>query len=122
MTINDAITQVNTLKPHQIPDEIMVRWLSVLEGKIIDEIILTHELSERVEFNGYTINDMDTELMVPDTYADVYIYYLEAMIDQTNNEGARYASSMNMFNNAWQDYANYYNRNNRPIGRPLKFF
>lgn len=122
MTINDAITQVNTLKPHQIPDEIMVRWLSVLEGKIIDEIILTHELSERVEFNGYTINDMNTELMVPDTYADVYIYYLEAMIDQTNNEGARYASSMNMFNNAWQDYANYYNRNNRPIGRPLKFF
>lgn len=122
MTINDVITQVQTLKPHQIPDEILVRWLSVLEGKIIDEIILTHELSERVEFNGYTINDMDTELMVPDTYADVYIYYLEAMIDQTNNETARYASSMQMFNSAWQDYANYYNRNNKPIGCPLKFF
>jgi hypothetical protein len=122
MTINDVITQVQTLKPHQIPDEILVRWLSVLEGKIIDEIILTHELSERVEFNGYTINDMDTELMVPDTYADVYIYYLEAMIDQTNNETARYTSSMQMFNSAWQDYANYYNRNNKPIGCPLKFF
>jgi hypothetical protein len=122
MTINDVITQVQTLKPHQIPDEILVRWLSVLEGKIIDEIILTHELSERVEFNGYTINDMDTELMVPDTYADVYIYYLEAMIDQTNNETARYTSSMQMFNSAWQDYANHYNRNNKPIGCPLKFF
>ena len=122
MTINEAIAQVQELKPNQIPEEIMVRWLSVLEGKIIDEIILTHELSERIEFTGYTIDDMNSELMVPDTYADVYIYYLEAMIDQTNNEGARYASSMQMFNSAWQDYANYYNRNNRPIGHPLKFF
>lgn len=122
MTINEAIAQVQELKPNQIPEEIMVRWLSVLEGKIIDEIILTHELSERIEFTGYTIDDVNSELMVPDTYADVYIYYLEAMIDQTNNEGARYASSMQMFNSAWQDYANYYNRNNRPIGHPLKFF
>ena len=122
MTINKVLTQVQTLKPHQIPDEIMVRWISVLEGKIIDEIILTHELSEIVEFNGYSIDDMDTELIVPDTYADVYIYYLEAMIDQTNNETSRYLSSMQMFNSAWQDYANYYNRNNKPIGSPLKFF
>ena len=122
MTINDVITEVQTLKPNQIPEEIMVRWLSVLEGKIINEIILTHELSELVEFNGYTIDDMNTELLVPDTYADLYIYYIEAMIDETNNESARYASSMNMFNNAWLDYANYYNKNNRPIGRPLKFF
>lgn len=122
MTINEVITQVQTLKPHDIPDEILVRWLSVLEGKIIDEIILTHELAERTEFNGYTINDMDTELIVPNTYADVYIYYLEAMIDQTHNEGARFNSSMQMFNSAWQDYANYYNRNNKPLGSPFKFF
>ena len=122
MTINEAITQVDTLKPNQIPDEIKVRWLSVLEGKIIDEIILTHEFAEIVEFNGYSLSDMDTVLIVPDTYADVYIYYLEAMIDQTNNEGARYASSMQMFNSAWQDFANYYNRNNKPLGKPLKFF
>lgn len=122
MTISEVITQVQTLKPNQIPEEIMVRWISVLEGKIIDEIILTHELAEIVEFNGYTIDDMETELIVPDTYADVYIFYVEAMIDQTNNETARYASSNAMFMNAWQDFANYYNRNNRPIGTPLKFF
>ena len=122
MTINEAITQVDTLKPNQITDEIKVRWISVLEGKIIDEIILTHEMSEVVEFTGYSIDDMDTDLIVPDTYADVYIYYLEAMIDETNNESARYASSMQMFNNAWQDFANFYNRNNKPLGKPLKFF
>lgn len=120
MTINDVITEVDTLKPNQISDEIKVRWLSVLEGKIIDEIILTHRLSEIVEFNGYTIDDMNTELIVPDTYADLYKYYLYAMIDATNNEAARYANSMSLHNQAWQDYANYYNRNNMPIGEPLK--
>jgi len=119
MTINDAITEVDTIKPNQYPDELKVRWLSVLEGKIIDEIILTHQLAEVVEFNGYSIDDMETELIVPDTYADVYIYYLMAMIDATNNEGTRYSSSMQQFNSAWQDFANYYNRNNMPIGKPL---
>ena len=119
MTINDAITEVDTIKPNQYPDELKVRWLSVLEGKIIDEIILTHQLAEVVEFNGYSIDDMETELIVPDTYADVYIYYLMAMIDSTNNEGLRYQSSMQQFNSAWQDFANYYNRNNTPIGKPL---
>jgi hypothetical protein len=119
MTINDAITEVDTIKPNQYPDEIKVRWLSVLEGKIIDEIILTHQLAEVVEFNGYSIDDMETELIVPDTYADVYIYYLEAMIDATNNETARYTSSMQQFNTAWQSFADYYNRNNMPIGKPL---
>jgi hypothetical protein len=119
MTINDAITEIDTIKPNQYPDELKVRWLSVLEGKIIDEIILTHQLAEVVEFNGYSIDDMDTELIVPDTYADVYIYYLQAMIDATNNEGTRYSSSMQQFNAAWQDFANYYNRNNMPIGKPL---
>lgn len=122
MTLNEAITEVDSLKPNQISDEIKVRWLSVLEGKIVDEILLTHRLAEVVEFTGYTINDMDTELMVPDTYADLYIYYLEAMVDATNNEGARYASSMNLFNAAWQSYADYYNRNNMPEGKPLKLF
>lgn len=119
MTINDAITEIDTIKPNQYPDELKVRWLSVLEGKIIDEIILTHQLAEVVEFNGYSIDDIETELIVPDTYADVYIYYLMAMIDATNNEGIRYQSSMQMFNNAWLDFANYYNRNNMPIGKPL---
>lgn len=119
MTINDCITEIDTIKPNQYPDELKVRWLSVLEGKIIDEIILTHQLAEVVEFNGYSIDDMDTELIVPDTYADVYIYYLQAMIDATNNEGTRYSSSMQQFNAAWQDFANYYNRNNMPIGKPL---
>lgn len=119
MTINDAITEIDTIKPNQYPDELKVRWLSVLEGKIIDEIILTHQLAEVVEFNGYSIDDMETELIVPDTYADVYIYYLMAMIDATNNEGTRYSSSMQQFNSAWQDFANYYNRNNMPIGKPL---
>ena len=120
MTLNDAITEVDTIKPNQYPDELKVRWLSVLEGKIIDEIILTHQLAEVVEFNGYSIDDMETELIVPDTYADVYIYYLMAMIDSTNNEGLRYQSSMQQFNSAWQDFANYYNRNNMPIGKPLE--
>lgn len=122
MTINEVLTEVNELKPNVYDDEIMIRWISVLEGKIVDEIIKTHALDGIVDFNGYTIEDLDKELIVPNTYADVYKYYIFAMMDANNQEASRYASSMALFNSAYKDFASYYNRNNRPIGYQLSVF
>lgn len=122
MTINEVITEVNDLRPNVYPNDIKIRWISILEGKIIDEILRTHQHEGEIEFNGYTADDLETELKVPDTYADIYKYYVIAMMDANNQEAARYASSMALFNAAYKDFANYYNRNNRPIGHQLKLF
>ena len=125
MTINDVLTEVNELKPNTYEDAVMIRWISVLEGKIIEEIIATHELPEladKIQFNGYDINDINTELIVPDTYADVYKYYIYAMIDANNGEQNRYITSMTLFNNALNDYASYINRNYLPISMQYKVF
>lgn len=122
MTINEVLTEVDELKPNQYQDETKIRWLSILEGKIVDEIFKTHVLAEKIEFTGYSINDINSELLVPDTYADLYRYYLYAMIDQNNGEMNRYAGSMQAFNQAYKDFANYYNRNNLPIADTLKLW
>lgn len=122
MTINQVLTEVNELKPNVYSDDIKVRWISVLEGKLVEEIFRTHWLEGNVGFDGYSIDDLEKELLVPDTYADIYKYYIFAMMDANNQEAARYATSMSLFNNAYHDFAAYYNRNNMPIGMPLKVF
>ena len=53
---------------------------------------------------------MDTELLAPDPYTDLYKYYLFSMIDFTNEEMDRYTNSMLMFNNSWQEFVNYWYR------------
>ena len=122
MTLNEVLTEVNELKPNVYDDEMKIRWISILEGKIVDEIFKTHVLKDKIEFIGYTIADLEKELLVPDTYADVYKYYVFAMMDAANQEAARYASSMALFNATYKDFASFYNRNHRPIGYQISLF
>jgi len=122
MTIAEVITEVDELKPNNYENKEKVRWISILEGKIIDEIFKTHLLGEKIEFKGYSEHDMDKTLLVPDTYADVYRYYVSAMIDANNAESIRYASDMALFNAAYSDFSHYYNRTNMPNGNPLRLF
>ena len=43
MTIMQAITQTQSVKPNQYDDEMMVNWLSELDGMIYHEYIVWHE-------------------------------------------------------------------------------
>jgi hypothetical protein len=121
-TISQILAKVDELKPHQYEDAVMIGWLGSLEQKILDEVILTHELpeGEEPEFNGYTDDDMGTELLVPDPYSELYIYYLFAMIDFHNGETERYGNSMIMYNNAFSSFFNHYNRTHKPISAPVR--
>lgn len=64
-------------------------------------------------FNGYTVNDMSTTLLVDDAYADLYVDYIFAQIDYNNQELDRYSNSMFMFNSKYADYKNFYNRTHK---------
>ena len=121
MTINDVLAEIDEVKPSQYDASLLIKWISKIEGQIVNEIINTHE-GGMMEFNGYTENDSAETLIVPDAYADLYKYYLYAMIDYANGETDRYANSMIMFNSAYQDFAAYYNRNHMPISRPFKIW
>ena len=57
MTIAEAIQEVNELKPNMYGDEIKITWLSRLDTRIYEEILLTHALNageEQTDFSGYT--------------------------------------------------------------------
>ena len=123
MTISEAISRANTVKPNTYSDLDKIRWLSTLDGIIKEHIIDTHEGGESVVFNGYDEDtNPDTELLVPAPYDQIYVHWLEAQIDYSNDEYDRYENTMEMYNNAYNNFLNYYNRTHMPIGKKFKFF
>ena len=91
MTIIEAINHIDSLKPNSYTQADKIIWLSNLDGIIKNEIIDTHEGSENVTFDGYNAETaLDTVLLVPAPYDDVYIKWLEAQIDYANGETNRY--------------------------------
>lgn len=123
MTIIEAINTIDAIKPNSYEQTEKIKWLSTLDGRIKREIIDTHEGADAVVFSEYNSSTpLDTELLVPAPYDEVYIKYLEAMIDNANNEYAKYNNSSVMFNNAYIEYWRYYNRNHLPISGKRKYF
>lgn len=123
MKILEAITKIDTLKPNTYSQTEKIKWLSTLDGTIKTEIIDTHEGGEGIVFNGYGDDtSLDTELLVPSAYSDVYIRYLEAQIDYANAEYGKYNNAMAMYNNAYSSFERYYNRTHMPKGKKFKFF
>ena len=66
--------------------------------------------------------DLDTELLAPAPYDDVYIRWLETRIDYANGEYGKYNNSMVAYNDFYDSFKNHYNRNHMPKGKALKFF
>ena len=118
MTVGEAITRVDNLKPNQYGTEDKVHWLATLDGKIVREVMAGHEGAEAVVegFAGYDpATDLDKEMLVAEPYADLYLHHLMAQIDYHNAEMTRYNNSMVMFNMAFSAYAAWYNRTHMPL-------
>jgi hypothetical protein len=122
MNISEAISLVNTLKPNQYSDSQKIAWLSQLDGKIFLELIKTH-MGGIDAFHGYTADvDLETELLVEFPFSqEIYNYYLQSMIDRENGEVSKYNQSAAMFNEAYQAYVGWYNRNHVPLPNASAF-
>lgn len=122
MTLIEAINYIDVLKPNNYSQTEKVRWLSRLDGRVKKEIIDTHESGE-VSFGEYNDDTpLDTVLLVPHPYDEVYALWLEAQMDYANREYASYNNSISMFNTSYEAFQHYYNRNHMPKGQCFKFF
>ena len=122
MEISEAISTVDTLKPNTFTPEDKVGWLSTLDSKVVTQIINAHEGPEPVFFYGYdSVLDQETELLVPAPYDEMYLRWLEAMIDYHNSEDGRYNNAITLFNNAYEGYKKHYTRTHMPISHGNRF-
>ena len=129
MTIKEAITAVDHLKPNQYTEAFKVGWLSKLDGMIFNEIYARYQDAEITEFTDYPEepDPLDeaataeyqalldtTELLVPAPYdEDLYINFLQSQIDRENGEIGKYNQSIILYNNAYVRFHDYYNRTHR---------
>ena len=122
MKIIEAINRIDSLKHNTYTESDKVEWLSRLDTMVKKHIIDTHE-GDEVSFTGYDdITNLQTELLVPAPYDEVYLRWMEAQIDYHNGEYDKYNNAMEMFNTAYEGYQNYFNRTHMPKGKKFKFF
>ena len=123
MKIIEAISRLDSLKHNTYSQSDKVEWLSRLDSMVKKHIIDTHEGAGKVTFTGYDdTTDLQTELLVPEPFDEVYLRWMEAQIDYTNGEYNKYNQSIQMYMAAFNAYANHYNRNHKPIGKSFKYF
>lgn len=121
MKIMEAITRIDSLKHNTYTQSDKVAWLSRLDAMVKRHIIDNHK--GEVTFTGYDDSTpLQTELLVPAPYDEVYLRWMEAQIDYYNGEYDKYNNAIDMFNTAYQAYQNYYNRTYMPKGKKYKFF
>ena len=123
MTIIEAINRIDALKHNTYTQTDKVRWLSRLDWMVKRHIIDTHEGADKVSFTGYDDStDLQTELLAPAPYDEMYLRWMDAQIDFHNGEYGKYNNVIDMFNTAFEAYQNYYNRTHMPIGKGMKYF
>ena len=122
MKINEAIQRLDSLKFNTYKQEDKVDWLSRLDNIVKQQIIDTHEGAGSVSFNGYTADTpLDTVLLVPAPYDEVYLRWMEAQIDYHNGEYDKYNNAIIMFNTAFEAYQMHYNSTHKPVQRGRRF-
>lgn len=87
----------------------------MLDGQVYDEVISRYEENVDVVFDGYDEEHMNKDLLIPDTYAKVYVDYLMAQIDFYNRDMGMYNNQIVVFSNGYQDFKNWYIRNHMPM-------
>ena len=122
MTIAEVISKVDALKPNTYAPEDKVSWLSNLDARVKSQINDAHECNGPIYFYGYdSLCDMETELLVHAPYDEMYLRWLEAMIDYHNSDDDRYNNAIILFNNAYEGYKKHYTRTHMPISKGNRF-
>ena len=112
MTIQEALDQIDEMKPNMMSRKLKVKYLTEIEQLIHDEIVMTHEHAEELDPKPVYTEETDpgTVLLVPDPYGMVYTYWLMSKIDMQNQEDARYTIDRTFFENAYQTVSDWWTR------------
>ena len=75
MTVKNIINHIDKIKPNTFDFEAKLMWLSEVDGRVQIEIL-------KSDADGVSLpsNENDT-LLIPDAYAEAYVYYILAMMD-----------------------------------------
>lgn len=112
-TIREIIGRVDENKFNEYSEQLKLRWVAILDGKIAVDVLLMHP-SETKQFNYAYPEGMDTEPLVAFPHDDIYDLWLEAQIDMKNGEYEKYQNAMLQFNAAYDNFVNWFLTHHAP--------
>ncbi len=111
MTIQQVINIIQNTTDMDITDSELISYLSNIDARIKAEIIDFHTDETHKDWKPYTIETpKETKLIVPDSYSNLYIYYIKAQLDYKVDEIDRYTNNMIMFNQEYAEFYKWYSR------------
>lgn len=119
MTIQAALDMADQLKPNMMGRAAKIIFLNEIEGMIHEELIMRHEHTAEEETRPEYDTDTDetTELIIPSPYDMLYVYWIMSKIDLLNQELDKYNNDRALFENGYQQAADWINRTRMPISR-----
>jgi len=112
-TIKEIIEQVDNRKPNGFLDDVKVRWIAQLDGKIAQNVLLMG-VEELQEFDYKYPEDLERTPLVSFPHDDLYDLWLEAQIDARNGEWNRYQNTIELYNAAYGNFVEWFANTYRP--------
>lgn len=125
MTIQDIIERVDAERPHQFEEDTQILWLWQLDKRIWNEVVsqfyINTDLGKVIPDAPARYRDSNATLIASDEYMQMYIKYVEAMVDDAQLETARYANDMSSFNAIYDEFASNYSRTHEAITKQPRY-
>lgn len=110
MTIETLIEKIQAEKPNAFSDDKLLEFVNEIESDVAEQV--------NVECPVYTLeDDLTRELLVPAPYDRLYVSYLKAMVDYTNEEYASYQLNQEQHAQDFSDFLDWAVRT-RQISEP----
>lgn len=111
--ISEIIARVDAYKPNGFSEEVKLKWLNDLDGKIGLDVFLMDITEIRARQIAYP-EGLETEPLVTFPHEDIYDLYLAAKIDYENGEYNRYQNTMAAYNEAYGNFVRWLARTYQP--------
>lgn len=133
MKVHEAIDTADALLRNGIPEQMKIRWLAELDGRIWSQLYNTHKDSSGVALSPPTgiWTDYVSELITPTganvipittynlfanfPYDDIYVPHLMTMLYIAIKEINRANTELAVFTEAYDRYSAYINREYMPV-------
>ena len=137
MTPSEVIAKADRNRPNMMAEQDKYDALNEIEGRVYYEILMKHEHSADLEKPHYAPpedeaeeeeqeeteeeTEEEPEMLVPDEYAKLYVYWLYCEIDVLNQEIDKYNSDRALFEDAWYNFGDYWTREHMPLTAAAHF-
>ena len=114
MRIQEALAALDRLVPNAYENEEKLAWLNEFDAMLYRDVFAEH-LPLPEPFPGYTAQTpLDTELLLPQAYSQMYLWLMEMKLCELNGELRRANNAAAKLNAGLSAFRNWYHRMHLP--------